>query len=335
MAFPNVIDTNPLGQVNLAGSDLALFLKIFSGEVIERAKEFTIMDSKVVKRVLKNAQTAQFPGIGQLSGAYHARGQDILDESATNPIIQQVKHGELTIQVDRPLMTAVGVDDLESIVNHYDVRGPYANAFAKFFMERWDRDVMRLMLKAATAASGTYAVTTDHPDGAIITETNADTVAADLLSALEEAERDMDEKMVASEGRYCLLKPQQYNLLTGPSAALLDRDFGGEGNGRAQDGTVMRAWGFDIIKTNLLPQDDSTGESTTGQNGETYIVDARNTVALCGAPGAIGAVEAMPLAMSTEKDWKTRQDVLIGSRATGLGVLRPEHCIQIRTAAPV
>jgi len=334
MAFPNTISTNPLGQVNLGGSELALFLKIFSGEVIERAKEFTVMDSKVTKRILKGAQTAQFPGIGQLSGAYHARGQDILDESATSPIIQQVKHGELTIQVDRPLMTAVGVDDLESIVNHYDVRGPYANAFAKFFMERWDRDVMRLMIKAAQA-SGTYAVTTDHPDGLVINQASSDTDASQLLLALEKAERDMDEKMVSPEGRYVLLKPQQYNLLTGPSAALLDTDFGGDGNGRAQDGTIKRAWGFEVIKSNLVPQDDSvTGAVTAGMNGETYFADARNTTALCGAPGAIGAVEAMPLAMSTEKDWKTRQDVLIGSRATGLGVLRPEHCIQIRTAAP-
>ena len=333
MAFPQTILTNPLGQVNLGGSDLALFLKIFSGEVIGRAKTFTIMDSKVTKRVLKGAQTAQFPGIGELGGAYHARGQDILDEAATNPIIQQVKHGELTIQVDRPLMSAVGVDDLESIINHYDVRGPYADAFAKFFMERWDRDVMRLIIKAA-ANPGDNLVTTDHDDGLVLTVPNSNDQASELLVALEQAERQMDETDVPAAGRYCLLKPAQYNLLTGPSAALLDRDFGGDGNGRAQDGTIMRAWGFDIVKSNLVPTDDSTAESVTGQNGETYIADARLTTAICSAPGAIGAVEAMPLTMSTEKDWKTRQDVLIGSRATGLGVLRPERCIQVRSGTP-
>ena len=334
MAFPQVISTNPLGQVNLAGSDLALFLKIFSGEVIERARDFTFMEDKVMKRALRGAQTAQFPGIGTLSGGYHARGQDILDEAATVPIIQQVKHGELTIQVDRPLMTAVGVDDLEDIVNHYDVRAPYANAFAKFFMEKWDTDVMVLMIKAAIdgqAGTGTYQVTSDHPQGSVITSANSGTVAADLLAALRDAEQAMDENQVEAEGRYAVLKPAQYNLLTGPSAALLDRDYGGDGNGRAQDGTVMRAWGFDIIKSNLLPT-TNVAAPAAGQNGETYAADCSNTTALCGARGAIGAVEAMPLSVTTEYDWKTRQDVLIGSRATGLGVLRPEACIQIQTA---
>lgn len=335
MAFPDVINTNPLGQENLAGSELALFLKIFGGEVIERVKTMTLMEDKVMLRKVRGAQTVQFPGIGELSGAYHARGQNILDEAATGgSIIQQVKHGELTIQVDRPLMSAVGIDDLEDVINHYDVRGPYSRAFAKFFAERWDRDVMRLMLKAATAAASTYTVTDDHDDGYIVTNASAGTDAAELLSALEEAERRFDEVDVPAEGRYVVLKPQQYNLLTGPSAALLDRDFGGEGNGRAADGTIMKAWGFTILKSNLLPQDNSTGESVTGMNGETYIVDARNTVALCFAKDAIGGVEALPLTFSAEPDWQTQQTVLVGRRATGLGVLRPERCIQIRSAAP-
>ena len=69
-------------------------------------------------------------------------------------------------------------------------------------------------------------------------------------------------------------------------------------------------------------------------NGETYVVDATNTVALCFAKDAIAAGEALPLTFSAEPDWQTQQTVLVGRRAIGLAVLRPERCIQVRTAAP-
>ena len=285
------------------------------------------------------------PGIGTLSGGFHTTGDNIFDTA--NGILQDVAHGAIDVHVDRPLMTTLMIDDLEEVINHYDSRAPYARAIGKFFAEKMDVYLMRLAILASQGlqgAAGLAGVTADHPSGSFVTAASGATDPSALLTGIQAASEAMDVANVPSEGRKVFVKPAQYNLLADPASQLTDRDFGGDGNGRTADGTVHRAWGMEIVKTNLLPQDNSTAtdtpvtsatsESVVGMNGRTYVTNARKTVALCYHEGALGAVEALPMSVTTDWNKDFQAYDITGRRATGMEILRPEYAVVIRTGDP-
>jgi hypothetical protein len=344
MAFPTTVDIVNQGEIAKTGDDYALFLKEFSGEVIEVARNSTVMEPHVQFKRISGAKSAQFPGIGTLSGGFHTTGMNIFDEA--NPIIQDVAHGEITVHVDRPLMTTLMIDDLEEVINHYDSRAPYARAIGKFFAETMDKYLMRLAILASQGLqgdAGLAGVTADHPSGSFVTAAAGATDPSALLTGIQAASEAMDVANVPSEGRKVFVKPAQYNLLADPASQLTDRDFGGDGNGRTADGTVHRAWGMEIVKTNLLPQDNSTATGTgavgtaadvVGMNGRTYVTNARKTVALCYHEGCLGAVEALPMSVTTDWNKDFQAYDITGRRATGMEILRPEYAVVIRTGDP-
>ena len=343
MAFPSDTLISNLGEASQSGSDdYALFLKRWAGEILEVQKTMTVMEPLVQFKRLVGAKTAQFPGIGKIDGGYHTTGNSIYDSG--NGILQDVLHDEITVHIDRPLMTAVALDELEEIINHYDARAPYSRAIGKFFAEKMDVYLMRLAIlgsQGTQGAAGLAGVTTDHPSGNYVEASGADTSATTLLGAIKDASELMDAADVPDEGRVVIVKPAQYNLLADPASQLTDRDFGGEGNGRTADGTVFRAWGFRVMKSNLLPQDNSTAvgtgatsESVVGQNDRTYVTNARKTAALCYHPMCLGAVEAMPLQVATKFEEEYQSHFVIGKRATGMQILRPEAGVVIRTGDP-
>jgi len=341
MAFPSDIGVVNPGQDGVGGADnYALFLKEFSGEVIEVARNMTVMEPHVQFKRLLGAKSCQFPGIGTLSGGFHTAGKNIFDTA--NGILQDVAHGAIDVHVDRPLMTTLMIDDLEEVINHYDSRAPYARAIGKFFAEKMDVYLMRLAILASQGlqgAAGLAGVTADHPSGSFVDSVG--TTAPNLLAAIKAAAQKMDENNVPSEGRKVFVKPEQYNLLADPASQLTDRDFGGDGNGRTADGTVYRAWGMEIVKTNLLPQDNSTAvgtgatsESVVGMNDRTYVTNARKTVALCYHEGCLGAVEAMPMSVTTDWNKDFQAYDITGRRATGMQILRPEYAVVLRSGDP-
>lgn len=342
MAFPTDFAGNHPGQSNLSGDDHALFQKLITGEVLTVFRNQVHMRPMVNFRTLRGRDRALFDGLGTISGQRHLAHTNIKD--STNGILQNVRHGQTEIRVDRPLMTAIGIDDLEETVNHYDVRMPYVNQIGKFFAEKEDVEFMRLAIKAsqgAQGAGGSAGITSDHPTGAHVEAASAGTSASALLDAIQEASENFDTSNVPDDGRVCILKPAQYNLLADPASQLTDRDFGGEGNGRLADGTVFKAWGMTLMKSNLLPQDNSTSsgtgatsESTQGQLGTTYVTNARKTVALCYHPMALGAVEVFPMMVKAQWDEDFQSWFLISRQATGKGILRPEGAQVIRTGDP-
>ena len=345
MAFPSEVSGTYLGQANLTGDAYALFQKKFTGEILSVFRNQVFMRNIVGQfRSIAGADRALFNAVGTVSGERHLAHDNIMD--ATNGILQTIRLGDVEIRIDRPLMTAVMIDRLQEIMNHYDARAPFAESIGKFFAEKEDVEFMRLAIKASQGiqgAGGLSGVTSDHPSGSFVTAASALTNVSALLAGIQEASETMDTNLVPDDGRrYCFLKPAQYNLLADPASQLTDRDFGGEGNGVYANGTVLKAWGFKLIKTNLLPTDNSTSsgtgatsESVIGQNNtNSYVTNARKTAALCYHPMTLGALEAIPMAMNTiwKDDYEAHRITAI--QATGKGVLRPEGAIVIRTGDP-
>ncbi len=215
--------------------------------------------------------------------------------------------------------------------NHYDVRSVYTTEMGRALAHQMDKHVLQVMCKAAKATTANVG-DTNYPSGTIITKTNANTVANDLIAAIFDAAEALDDNFVPPEDRFCFLKPEQYYLLANATNAI-NVDFSGVGSIAA--GVVPQLAGINLIKTPHLPTTNITGTGVAaGGSVAAAAVNATNTVALVTHPSSVGTVKLMDLAVEMEYDIRRQGTLMVAKYATGHDVLRPEAAVQIRTAAP-
>ena len=136
---------NWLGRVNAAAGSYsttfatqkAMFLKLFAGEVLTAFEEQNVMLPVTTVRSINSGKTAQFPALGRTSAEYHTPGEEILGGN--------IKTNEVTINIDDLLISSVFIDSLEETMNHYDVRGPYAQEIGAALAKRMDQNLLRLV----------------------------------------------------------------------------------------------------------------------------------------------------------------------------------------------
>jgi len=80
------------GQINLAGDEFAMFLKLFSGEVLTTFDTENIMMGLHLIRTIPHGKSASFPKVGEIESLYHTPGQEIDG--------QDVAANEIVINVD-------------------------------------------------------------------------------------------------------------------------------------------------------------------------------------------------------------------------------------------
>ena len=104
------------------------------------------------------------------------------------------------------------------------------------------------LIQLAVLASQASATITGGNGGEEITDADANTNAASLITSIFDAAEKLDNKDVPSQDRYCVVTPAiYYNLVENDK--ILNRDFGGN-NGVYSDGTVIRVAGINIVKSN-------------------------------------------------------------------------------------
>jgi hypothetical protein len=72
---------NPVGQINGAGDERALFLKQFAGEILSVMPESQNSLGMTFKKVLKGAKSYQFPYLGKLTAKYHTPGVQLTGQA--------------------------------------------------------------------------------------------------------------------------------------------------------------------------------------------------------------------------------------------------------------
>ena len=87
--------TNPtsltnLGAANFGTDNRALYLKLFSGEMIKGFEYNAIARDLVMKRTLKNGKSLQFIYTGRMNAEYHTRGNSILGNSEGAPPVNEL-----------------------------------------------------------------------------------------------------------------------------------------------------------------------------------------------------------------------------------------------------
>jgi hypothetical protein len=313
------------GQINQAGDERALFLKVYGGEVHTAFEENNVFGAKSMVRTIASGKSAQFPSIGGKTASYHTPG--------TMTVGVAGNLAETIITIDDFLESASAIAEIDQAMTHFDYRQPFSREDGRAIARLYDQNIARCGIQAAQTTTSRFDGTGDIYEaktvGKIWNVASSDTDAAVLKGALVNAATEFDEKDVPESDRNVFLKPAQYHLLASDND-IISRDFGAAG--QITELRVPRLVGFNLVKSNNLPT-----TNVTGTYSNKYNVDARNTVALIMHPNAVGTLKVRDLSVGmTGNDYiVTHNATLVTSRMlVGHGVLRPELAQVIRTSAP-
>ena len=310
-------NTSPsrVGQVNSAGDVDALFLKKFSGEILQTFEESNIFKPLHTVRTIENGKSAQFPVTGIASADYHTPGENIAD--AGNSYLSDIKKAEQTITIDKMLLASTFLSNIDDVKNHYDIRSVYANELGKALALRFDTAIAKTFIAAARSSAvitggktgGQLDVANNDFSAGNTPGTPAAVTGAELITALFTAAQKLDENDIPGDGRFAVLRPSEYyKLITGGSGAVAintsaaNKDVGGSGS--LASGSIAQVAGINIFKSTHIPSTDlsavSTGDGASsndlfGASGVGYNGDFRNSMGIVGHSAAVGTVKLLDL----------------------------------------
>ncbi len=302
-----------LGQINQGGGVDDLFLKVYGGEVMTAFAETNVSMDKHFVRSISSGKSAQFPFTGKLTAAYHTIGVEILGID--------VNHAEQIIAIDDLLISHAFIGSIDEMRNHYDVRSIYSTAAGRALALKLDGNVLASGVLAARAAK----VVNDGNGGTVLTDADFATVADDLVAGMFASQQAMDEKDVPENDRNFFVSPALYYLLVNHSKAV-NRDF--DGKGSFGTGTISMIGGLPIVKTNNLPNTDTTG----GADPNKYEADFTTTVALAMQKLAVGTVKLLDITLEAEYDIRRQGTLIVAKVALGHGILRPDCAVELKTS---
>jgi len=343
------LDENNTG----AGND-ALFLKKFSGEILQTFEESNIFKPLHTIRTIDSGKSAQFPVTGIATANYHTPGENIAEQGGSpDKYLSDIGKTEKIINIDKMLVASTFLANIDDVKNHYDIRSVYANELGKALAVRFDTAVAKTFLGAArdsanltaTSAGSTYDVAGEAFGRGNLDPTAVDTfTGAQLVGALFAAAQKLDENDVPSDGRFCVLRPAEYyKLVTGADASntfsltsVINSDIGGQGS--IASGNVPQIAGISLYKSNHLPSTDLSGgagvdagssNDVFGGNGVGYDGDFRNTFGIVSHSAAVGTVKLLDLATESEYQIERQGTLFVAKYAMGHGILRPECAIEL------
>ena len=292
----------------------ALFLQVFSGEVLAAFAQTTSLLDKHTIRTITNGKSASFPVTGRTTAAYHTPGAEIVGTA--------IGHNEKIISIDAMLLADAFIANIDEAMNHFDVRSIYSKEMGEALAKAFDKNVIQEGILGSRAST----LVTGLPNGAPIVDTDLDhatlaTRVAAWAKALYTAAKQMDVDDVPGE-RFCALPPGAYSDFA-QNMAQVNKDWGGQGS--YADGTCVKVAGITLVKSNNIPSTDLSAAAYHGG-------DFQTTQGLVWTPSAIGTVKLMDLAMESEYLIKYQGTLMVAKYAMGHGWLRPNGLIELKTA---
>lgn len=306
-----------LGMINNAGDARALFLKVFPGEVQKAFNNANVALNRHLIRTISSGKSAQFPGMGTTTSAYHTPGTELLGDDL-------VRHYEEVINIDALCVSNIFVANIDEAMNHYQVRGEYASQMGIALSNLADRQVLQVGVLGARES----APYTGGNGGSTLVNAGFSTSGSTLASGLFSAAQTFDEKNVPDMDRNAFFRPAQYYALS-QETNNINRDWGGSGS--FKDGTIFQVAGINILKTNQLPITDMSGDDDTGHEN-VYIDDFSTTIGLVTHKAGIGTVKLLDLMMEQEYLITHQGTLMVAKYAMGHKHLRPDCLIELATA---
>lgn len=347
---------NRLGQINGANDARALFLKVFSGEIISQYESKCVMKDLVRTRSIATGKSASFPLYGSATAKWHTPGDNILE--AASGYLTNFKYAERILTLDNMLTANTLINDVDELINHWDVRSPIATELGRALAYAYDRFAMSTFWSAANSVSPISATSANGTalSGQIITKGTTDPTGAQILDGLYEAQVALDNKDVPVEGRFCVVRPEQYQILVGTPAVSTANTFRfskdyGSGVGDVTKGTAatVEVAGFKLMKSNLFPKESLIANTTLfananavtdvyGDNGTGYggtassVYSMAKAWGICGHADAIGCVKKFDVTTEMERKIEYQGTLVVSKMMAGFGVLRPECAIGLAVA---
>lgn len=290
------------------------------------------------------------PVLGRAQAVFHLAGVDIIDSG--NALLSQIASSERIINIDNKLMSAVLIDDLDEAMSQFDVRGPYAVELGRALAVRVDQLAIITLILAARASSTISGLF----GGSVVADADMKVSGVALANALFACAQVLDEKNIPPEDRFAVLSPQMYyNLIRDPSVSIaatsptvtqatvgypLLNDNLSPGNGNYAEARIMVCAGFNLVKSNHIPNTDitsgdaffGTGAGAASANGNVYYGDFSLTAGIAFHRSAAGRVNLKALMVESARQIRMQGWLSVSSLAQGMGVLRPESAIELSTA---
>lgn len=310
---------------NLLGADATeLMLELFGGEVLTAFQTAVKFRDKHQVKTLSKGKLFKFPAIWRTTAAYHTPGTEIVGN--------QIPHTEITVSPDDKLIASVFVSDIDEILNHYDVRAPYAQELGAVLARFYDKNVLRTILRSARGG----ALFAGDQGGSILTDAGFANDANKLFDGISLAKETMDSKDVPVETMpvYAALPTPLWYLMA-RSDRNLNRDRNG-GSASDRSHTLTTIDDVQIIKSNNTPFGENSVTTPTSEGATIpakYRLNASNTKAVVWTPMAAATAEVQGLS-SQVVDQPEKQGTLMLSRLmTGSDPLRTKCAVELRSAA--
>lgn len=312
-----------LGQINGAGDALALFLKVFAGEVLTTFNREAAFREHQIVRTLTSGKSAQFPATGILSAYYHNPGDEITGN--------RVNANEKVINVEGLLIAPAFIPNIDEAMNHYDYRGIYSGAIGLALSKYYDQDVARTLAMAARQTVPNVLGVFPN-DTLTSTEINAlfATDGPTIFNGIYDAAVTLDNRDIPSSDRVVFVRPLQHSLLI-KSEKPIDQRFNAPGNGSYAEGTIRMVHDMPIIKTNnyISSNDVANLNQPAGRRH-----DYSTSQFLVAHKSASGSVNLQDVTMEGEYDMRRQGWLMLGKYLTGHDWLRPEAAFEGQSAAP-
>ena len=297
------------GAKQNTGDQLALFLKVFSGEVLTAfTRASKVMNNHMIKTI-DSGKSTSFPVIGRGKAHYLPAGSNLDD------LREAIPHNEVVINIDGLLTSDVLITDIFEAMNHYDVRGEYAKQLGEAL--------------AIAADGATVAEIAKLVKGIVVEKTitggagiNYETGKA-VIDGLLEMKAKWTTQYVPEEERFAYITPEvESAIITSKDA--INRDYGAVAS--IVDGNIDKLCGFKIIAVPHLKAGgaDKTGMLGTAPEGHVFPTDYAGALAVCAHRTAVATVKLKDLQLEHARRPELQADMIIAKNAVGHGGLRPE-----------
>ena len=343
MALPHQAPSR-LGQLNAAGDNRELFLKLYAGEILTAFEERNIFLPLHRTRTISNGKSASFPMVGTATAKYHTPGTMIEADS--------VKHGERTVTVDDLLISTQFISNIDEAMNHYDVRSIYSKEAGNALANQMDRNIARIIAKSSSittkaqaTSAGLAGVIDDETYTSNVTigstaahATDGTKIAASIYAALAE----FDKKDVTGD-KICVLPPDQYYSLFNVEAgvntlAYMNKDVGGSGS--LSQGQIPVIGGVKILMSNHIPQVDISdatkwnasagdGAPITSSRTGAYYGNYSKVRGLMFSADAAATVKLLDLGVESEYQIERQGTLMVAKYACGHNILKPACAISL------
>lgn len=308
------------GAKQNTGDQLALFLKVFSGEVLTAfTRASKVMNNHMIKTI-DSGKSTSFPVMGRGKAHYLPAGSNLDD------LREAIPHNEVVINIDGLLTSDVLITDIFEAMNHYDVRGEYAKQLGEALAIAADGATVAEIAKLVKANTENI---TGLGKGIVVEKTitggagiNYETGKA-VIDGLLEMKAKWTTQYVPEEERFAYITPEvESAIITSKDA--INRDYGAVAS--IVDGNIDKLCGFKIIAVPHLKAGgaDKTGMLGTAPEGHEFPTDYAGALAVCAHRTAVATVKLKDLQLEHARRPELQSDMIIAKNAVGHGGLRPE-----------